>query len=677
MDTVKKFWEWCRERYDGMVGLAIVISALIMLLALGSQLSISVADLTTGFSADQAALGLREEVASVKSMAESFAAGDLVRNAILSPQGSAAYQELFKITDGLEGERFILTNSLGRVLTRINSPASNDDFTYERTPWGRAIASNKEFVSIERTYLTPLIIVGGLPVGESFGKNIGSVTALRPMDERFANRFEDRYLPEGVETVFYDNSGSYVSDSFEAESTKKLLNSYIVENGGMLGDRTVSWARTLVLDGKMYATRNIPIYSSDGKQVGGMLLFVPSSPFTASVTIAALLSLVVFVIEVGLRRNKFKKKNQPIADVEIRGAIVALAYFIVLASAFFYIINSVATKVSEPQQAIYNSTIAFLPETNTYRVGQAHLISATVDSGGEKINAIQIEVKYDPAAIRVENIDLDKSICDPNIVIERTIDNERGVLSVQCGTNPTGFAGRDGNLMDIIVVPLRAGQFSLAFGSNSRILASDGLGTDVLREAIGGWYQAIVPDSRPGEDYTSIYSTTHPNPLQSYAADHIEVNWGVARGYGYRYSLDSSPAGIPQGSFRATSSAQFDAPGDGTFYFHIQSSGPGGLSGVTSYPINIDSTSPPAPIVRVSDTNIPVGYVVRIEMENADAVPSHKDGFYVMIDDGILLPASSPLYVPFISPGEHRLVVHVFDVAGNENSTTVKFLVRN
>lgn len=104
-----------------------------------------------------------------------------------------------------------------------------------------------------------------------------------------------------------------------------------------------------------------------------------------------------------------------------------------------------------------------------------------IDTAGATINAAEIYLKFDPAAIRVEAVTKDNSFFQLWITDEPKFSNESGEISFAGGLPKPGFSGR-GQIGSIKIIPLKTGQAEISFESKTRALLNDGKGTAIALE---------------------------------------------------------------------------------------------------------------------------------------------------------------------------------------------------
>jgi hypothetical protein len=101
------------------------------------------------------------------------------------------------------------------------------------------------------------------------------------------------------------------------------------------------------------------------------------------------------------------------------------------------------------------------------------------NNNGELFNTASIQIKYPPEKIQIESISYENSFCE--IIINEKIDNINGFLDISCG-NPEPILATSTNMLQINFNKLESGWAQISLNA-SKILAHDGLGTDIIRSA--------------------------------------------------------------------------------------------------------------------------------------------------------------------------------------------------
>jgi hypothetical protein len=600
------------------------------------------------------------EVASSSDLAHAIQADDFLATLSLLQQEQKAR--------GLDA--FTATDANGVVITRTQVVSDRGDYIFQTTPYGQALAAGKSIVSIEKGTNLPLLIIAGFPVDAS-GTMVGAVFGGYSVDNAYAHSFRGRYLNGSNNLIFYSKTAGMVGTTFESPTTTALLAAYFntgsdwIEKG--LSDREV------MIEDRSYFVKNIPFKGIDGS-VGGVLVLYPDYRIPAAVGFALPAALLFLLILYYFHVRSADRRRIVIENV-LLGTLTAAVFVI----AFFdsYLVLAYRSMViAKPPYLIYNSTLGLAPDSGLLDRSVEHQIAVTVETGGEAVNAAQVNLTYDPTKLQVTGIETANSFCEPDMFIQKDIDNHAGEVQVACVTTPPGLSG-NGTVFDLDVQGLANGPATLHFASGTAVLAEDGLGTNVLRLSTDGSY-TFADERQPvvvnGIASVLAFSPTHPDSARWYNDPNLLMTWTGPAGEEYHYAIDQSPtaASLAGASTTASESVALDGLADGVWYFHIAADMNGVLGPISDYKVMIDTGPPTPPDIEASQTTIPAGQVVRLAFTSEDALSGLANNYYVKFDDGIFLPTASPLYIA-LPEGEHTVTVRAFDNAGNyaDNSVTI------
>lgn len=555
-----------------------------------------------------------------------------------------------------------VTDEHGIVLMRTVSVSRNGDYLFQETPYGQEVARGIPTVSVERGTALPLLVVAGFPVDEN-AKMIGALFGGYLIDDAYAHNFRGAYLNSSINLIYYSKDHGVVGTTFEASSTKTLLSQYFNIGSDWIQKRLSN--REVILEGRSYFLINVELPGLKGSPGGVLVLYPLNYPVAAglrALILALSFLLIVFYFHIYRARKKCYFADQ---------ATLAVLFMIVLLFCFFNAIFGLyldAFVVKSPPFTIYNATLSLQPDSGIFDRSFGQRVAVHVSTGGEAINSALIDLVYDPAKLQVTDIFTANSFCSPSMFLEKTINNSNGEVRVACGLPSPGFSG-EGTVIEFGIQPLQEGEAVLRFSSSTEILANDGLGTDVLRLSTDAGYE--IADgrnvfARNGIPSVLVFSPTHPNSERWYNQSNVLTTWASSPGYKYRYSLDQipTPVNIEAASTTASSSITLSHLTDGIYYFHIAAEENGAIGPISDYKIMIDTTSPASPMIELSQSTILSGQVVRMAVESHDALSGLEANYYVKFDDGVFLPAVSPLFVS-LPEGTHKIVVRVFDRAGN------------
>lgn len=560
-----------------------------------------------------------------------------------------------------------VANSEGVIIGRTFSPGKYGDNVFLTAPAGRAVSKGLSVESIERTGFGDQIFMTTVRPVLRQGEMVGAVFANHLLDDAYAVRFKQAYLSPRAEVAFYTKESGIYGQSFSDAEIHTLVSSYFNEGSEWVRDgvsgKTVSFG-----DGTSYLVENV-VFQGLEQSPGGALIFIPREDFSDLANgIATALVLLVFLfltIRHHVRtRGEERGWRYIVLVICFSIPVVALAYFALSAH------HLGRLQLTHVPYALYNSTLRLQPEWGIFNVGIEQNFLIMVDSGDESINAVEVEIYFDPRLVSVRTVDTSNSAC--SYFIENTVDQEEGIIRVRCILIDAPTDVHSFSIGSIVATPLVPGGFTFTFDSKeTHVLANDGLGTNVLRASQDASYRADNFKNLLGQGTTTeegrsfvVFSPTHPNEIRWYGEDTATFVWLGEEGNVYQYAFDSSPTPSLTAKWHPVEENRIDIPipGDGIFYFHLQS-----VSGgpIVNYRVQADMTPPTILELKMSHEKVFVGDVVRFSFDAEDPRSGVQRNYYIDFGDHLFLPAGSQLYVPFLEAGEQTIVLRVYDGAGN------------
>jgi hypothetical protein len=238
------------------------------------------------------------------------------------------------------------------------------------------------------------------------------------------------------------------------------------------------------------------------------------------------------------------------------------------------------------------------------------------------------------------------------------------------GVIPQGIITDSGLITTLTFRAVSTGQTNVIISDQSKVLANDGIGTQVQTTFDRGTY-TILPVPPQG---VTVFSETHPFQDTWYNNRNPVIAWNNDSGNtNFSFVLDNKPFTVPDNVSDATDTAtSYQNLGDGIWYFHIKAEKNGIWGATTHFMLRIDGTSPAAftPTVEMvtseSSTRAFISFFTTDEL-------SGLDHYEVGVLNGNASPSDSPLFVQADSPyqislpvsGSTRVTVRAFDRAGN------------
>ncbi|MCC6934725.1 MAG: hypothetical protein IT406_03520 [Candidatus Yanofskybacteria bacterium] len=575
-----------------------------------------------------------------------------------------------------EGEKrginaVLVVDRNGVALSRSYAVTQYGDYTFQASPWGDALSRGEEVSGIDRGVAHPLVMFAGVPVMDN-GEFVGAVVTAFPLYDDYASVFRSTHLRGGEHVAFYRRGIGLTGASFTDQADRSAIAAYL--NSGSDLTTCCSDPELLRIHDDVYLIGNI-VFPGVREPAGGMILLHPvqSRGQRLGMVLGMTVALLAALSYLAWRRR--------LTLLDVRWALFFCALF------FFFALQIILTVFLTRQgfvrvmdvpetTSIYNSTMSFGPETAVFELNSEHRIAINVETGGERVNAIRAVASFDPSRVAAVGVESTDSLCEKGIVLERTIDNESGTVSVSCGLLGAEFSGTD-VFVRLILRPLKAGDFTLRFAEGTQVLANDGLGTSVLRSWTDSGYTVIAERSSAssGKIPFTMFSPTHPNRERWYSSRDVGVSWLSRPGIRYTYAVDATGSEVPVPV--GDSSLEVVGLSDGAHMIRLSAWKDGIRTETAEIRLKIDGTPPEGFMVRASDTSVVAGDVVRIDAAAADNLSGLQKSTYVQVDDGVLLPVRLPVSIPFTRKGVHQVMVRVFDNAGNHADATTEIHVRS
>lgn len=621
-------------------------------------------ELLQGASENALQRGIAKDLAHLKERGDEVAALEEFRALLRANDSDGLIAFLTKEKENRDIGLMGVADTEGIVLGRTKSTGVRGDNVFLTTEIGRAVSRDGYAQSIEVTHgFDPrqMYLTTGRLIRED-GASLGALFANYLTDDEYARRFKERYLSSGVEVAFYTFRAGIYGMSVTDPAERALLHSYFHPHSAWVRDgltgKTIAWR------GKIFVVNNIRFPGLE-ESPGGAFLFIPQKG-SSSVAIGgiALLTLLSFFLFALHTHRRTRGEVRGVLYYLLLGATGSVIFIAVSVGVYFE--SRTIPQLEEPPQSLYNSTIRLQPEFGVYDRGLARTISVIVDAGEEPINAVSFRIRFDPALLEAHEVSPAEGSC--SYVIESSVRNDAGHIEFACVLEPSAEDPRSLPVAHIRLTPLRSGVASFSFDAeDTKVLAADGLGTDVLRHARPGSYQ-IVDTKEEGDGAGSaslvVFSPSHPNQAAWYNRKSARFVWSGATDETYAYTLDTLQNSAPSSRLSVRGNqVSVPIPGDGVYYFHVRPLSSDGPS--AHYRIQSDRTPPVILSMQLSDEEIEAGEVVRALFEANDSGSGLQRNWYVDFGNRLFLPTKTGIFIPFLEPGLHPLTLRVYDEAGN------------
>lgn len=628
---------------------AVGVSAIFLLFTITLLFSSQLISFFSAFSIKKEGVQIEEktqqELQGISQQREEIIASrvlnDAIKNNDLSQLGIIMQAELKK----RNLDFIVVTDKDGFVLARSGLSVQQGDNVFQTTIQGRGVAQGETVTAIVRGIGNPLTSISNSFIFEQ-NKPIGSILVGRIFDTKYANYFQQNYLKQGGQIVFYTPQEGIVGDSFYDVSKTQLISAYFSLGSDLVVQNLAGLANEVEIDGSFYAVRHI-VFPGIGTEEspGGAFVFFPINHSFYSLFLAGGITALLLILLCLLFLFKIldHPKNSILIFFLWAGVILFIGlYFVTLVK-----LNHSAIELKKSPYLIYNSTIKFDPESDVISRYSEKTIAIKVVTGGELINVVNVVAHYDTTTVKILDIITKNSLCDPAFFIEKEIDVENGEVRIICGVPIPGFDGATGIVAEILVQPLSLQPIFLTFSTNTQILASDGLGTNVLRAVTDGFYQVVRQKFASADTLNPIpiFSPSHPNSNRWYKNKKVRLSWPELLGGTYYYSLSKSIFPSTEDKVFSTTNNYFGTSvNDGIYYFHLYAKDAEGKSGpLSSFKIRIDATPPSAPKIQASSEVVSKGDIVRLDFTSKDSLSGLQSGFYVKINEGIFFACQTSI----------------------------------
>ncbi|GIW65653.1 MAG: hypothetical protein KatS3mg094_172 [Candidatus Parcubacteria bacterium] len=333
---------------------------------------------------------------------------------------------------------------------------------------------------------------------------------------------------------------------------------------------------------------------------------------------------------------------------------------------------------------IFSATIYFSPLEGEFEINKNFKLSAYVDSDQE-INAVGVRIKFDNKYLRVIKISDSDSIIN-FWAVKPVFDNNNGEITFEGVVLNKAFKGKKGKIIDIEFRGLKETDVTKINFNNVQILAADGEGTDIFKNATEAKIKIYKRKLENDQTQLSIskkinlpkpiiISRTHPDQDKWYNIKDLEVEWELINNVKrvkliLTTSINQPPTIIyePPINYR-----KIENLADGIYYFRLQFEDNESSSEISSYKVMIDTTPPSVEIkeiLRKFAHELP-----KFEILAEDNL-SGINYFEVYLDNTLATLTKEKIISleDFnIKPGKHNLTVKAIDFASNIGYSSLNF----
>ncbi|MEK7074860.1 MAG: hypothetical protein AAB968_03775, partial [Patescibacteria group bacterium] len=301
-----------------------------------------------------------------------------------------------------------------------------------------------------------------------------------------------------------------------------------------------------------------------------------------------------------------------------------------------------------------------------------------INTHGASVNTLEVQIKFDQNKFIIVRPSGNKSIIA--LWIEPpSYSNTEGTVRL-VGLIPNGIVTESGLITVMTFRAIAPGEGHVIIKPQSRVLANDGLGTEVATEFDRGRY-TIIPKPPDG---VKVFSETHPFQEQWYNNNNPIITWEKPSDISdFSFLLDDKPFTVPDNSSESNDTTiGYQNIHDGLWYFHIKPRKKDTWGVATHFLVRIDTAPPAAFQVKVEALSAAIVSRFFVSFFTTDAL-SGLDHYEIGAINKEDSASSSPLFIqsesPYQlapqSPGDMRVIVRAFDRAGNVQEGSVDISV--
>lgn len=316
------------------------------------------------------------------------------------------------------------------------------------------------------------------------------------------------------------------------------------------------------------------------------------------------------------------------------------------------------------------ASLSIYPQSGSFTVGNTFDASVFLNTGGANVNAVRVDLKFDPEKLQV--VTPAKGISAVGVwVFPPSFSNTKGEISLQGGFSEKGINTSEGLISVIVFEAISPGETKVNFLDSSQVLVGKEEGINILTSVNRGVYE-ILPAPPKGP---KIFSESHPDQNKWYKNNSPVFGWEkIEKAAGYSYKLDDDPFGEPDNIIDTDStSISFEEVEEGILYFHLKAKKEKVWGGTSHFRVMID-TAPPLSFKPYSEPfSLTAGDYLLIYFASSDLLAG-IDHYEVRIAD-LTDPEhitfsgwtrqDSPFRISTQNKGIFSVIIRAFDRAGN------------
>jgi hypothetical protein len=351
-------------------------------------------------------------------------------------------------------------------------------------------------------------------------------------------------------------------------------------------------------------------------------------------------------------------------------------FFGIMVSAFLCIGSPLsvfaASSTSLEIRSLPPANLFFSPAQQSILEDSEFDVSLYLNTNGGSINTMELTVQFPPDKLTLVKPSAGTSLIQ--LWVEPpSYSNKDGVVRF-VGVIPNGVATKSGLISTLTFRAIGIGNAPISIKANSRILANDGLGSQVET----GFGRATIEITPKPPEGVPIFSETHPFSNEWKNNTNAIFGWETAvTSTDFSYILDDKPFTVPDNEPESANlTASFENLNEGLWYFHIKSRRLGVWGAPTHYLVRIDSSPPAAFTPKVDylktsfwDRTPPKALLSFFTTDHLSGVDHYEVAIIDTDADSFVSPVfiqtESPYQLPTDYSESFRVIVRAIDRAGN------------
>jgi len=329
-----------------------------------------------------------------------------------------------------------------------------------------------------------------------------------------------------------------------------------------------------------------------------------------------------------------------------------------------------------------NASLSIFPQRGSFTAGNYFDVSIYLNTGDNNVNAVQVDLQFDPEKLQVISPTKGLSVVG-EWIFPPSFSNTQGTVSLLGGFLFEGINTSEGLVTTVVFEALSEGETEISFLNSCKVLIGKDEGKNILSSVNKGIYN-ILPSPFKGPQ---IFSETHPDQNRWCKNNSPTFNWGrTEENETYSYVLNDDPYGEPDNEIDSfSSSVSFEDVEDGTLYFHLKGKRGQIWGGTSHFKVNIDKNSPlDFELYLESFTFVP-GNNLLIYFDTDDAlsgIDNYKSRISNVTDSENKIISGwirqeSPYRFSTDKRGNYMLEIRAFDRAGNFKEGKMELRVIN